>query len=342
MRIIILTTAILLIVMVLLGGSYTWWNAASPERTCASCHEISPSVTHWQYSAHRNMNCTECHGTALGNGLHSLKEKANMVFTHAGGNMDPEDIHMPEISVLAVMEECVRCHQAEHAKWLSGGHSATYERIFLDEQHNHMEAPYWDCFRCHGMYYDGSIYDLMDFPGSSEGEWRMKDTEKGSDPAIPCLSCHQIHSENLPLQVFDAAHGRSKGYGNPTVSWYIRNDRRHIRTDHLQPVRIFHEGRKIRVNDDPSNKLCLQCHSPDFSHTALSEDDRTPTGVHEGISCNGCHEPHSNSTRNACKTCHPGISDCKVDVMSLDLSDLSIDNPYNIHRITCTVCHPGY
>jgi hypothetical protein len=63
---------------------------------------------------------------------------------------------------------------------------------------------------------------------------------------------------------------------------------------------------------DPSTKLCMQCHAPNFKHQAGSEDDCTVTGVHRGISCIACHRPHSGETRESCVQCHPSLTDEQV------------------------------
>jgi len=48
-----------------MGGSYTVWNASGPDKTCNSCHEINPSYDTWAASAHRDVKCEFCHGTAM-------------------------------------------------------------------------------------------------------------------------------------------------------------------------------------------------------------------------------------------------------------------------------------
>ena len=65
-------------------------------------------------------------------------------------------------------------------------------------------------------------------------------------------------------------------------------------------------------------RLCVQCHSPNALHEAGSSDDRTPTGVHEGLSCTACHDVHSNDARKSCGKCHPAISNCKLDVTMMN------------------------
>jgi hypothetical protein len=323
--------------------AYTGWNVANPQRTCASCHEIVPSLELWQNSAHREITCSDCHGTALGNGLHSLKEKAGMVISHLRDTELQEGIHLNEKGVLEVMEACIKCHQDEYRSWMAGGHSATYADIFLNKDHNRMERLYPDCFRCHGMYYEGNIASLVE-PVSQQGPWHLKDPEKATQPVIPCLACHPIHLENEllghpgsmdePEAIFYEREER-----NPLTGLYIRSDKIHLRADHLRKPDIYREGETVLVSDDPVQRICMQCHAPNWAHEAGTEDDRTPTGVHEGISCRACHQGHSNDARNACKTCHPAVTSCGVDVMTMNTTYRDRESPNDIHSMKCTDCH---
>jgi len=138
---ILLSILLSFIGILLLFGGYSSWNSANPDKTCASCHEISPSVKEWQHSAHRHVNCTECHGTAFSNGIHSLKEKTNMILVHFGKERKHEDIRMTEKQVLEISGKCAKCHQSEYVKWKSGGHSANYGDIFMNGKHNMDSAP---------------------------------------------------------------------------------------------------------------------------------------------------------------------------------------------------------
>ena len=340
------TIIALLVVLVLVLGlftAYTGWNAARPERSCGSCHEIVPSLEIWQQSAHRDVNCADCHGTALENGFHSLKEKAGMFFTHIGGKVEASEVGMDEAAVLEVMEACIKCHRDEHKAWLAGGHSASYADIFLNEKHNSMERPYPDCFRCHGMYYDGSIKNLVE-PLSTEGPWTLIDQDKASQPVIPCLSCHPIHMENEPMahpESMDdpAAIHYERAERKALTGLYLRSDRMHLRADQLRKPDLFNGETPVLVSDDPVQRICIQCHAPNWAHQAGSEDDRTPVGVHEGISCRACHRGHSNDPRNACLTCHPALSSCGLDVRTMNTSYLDRESPHNIHSMACTDCH---
>ena len=316
-------------------GFYTYWNNADPRSTCASCHEITPSVSTWEHSAHRDVPCFDCHGTALGNGIHSLKEKANMLFTHFSSEKYHDEIRLSEAQVLEMQGRCAKCHQSEYARWASGGHATGYARIFLDSAHNAQERLYWDCFRCHGMYYEGNIYDLVT-PVSTEGPWSLLEPEKAGQAVMPCLACHQVHSPNEVLGTASAGEER-----NPSFGLYLRSDKMHLRADHLPRPDMFGDGRKLLVSTDPVQALCLQCHAPGAHRIAGSSDDRTPTGVHEGLSCRSCHEPHSNTAAASCLTCHPAISNCGLDVHAMNTSFRDPLSPNNIHFVACVDCHPA-
>jgi hypothetical protein len=343
-KIIVLT---IIILFVGFYGGYSSWNAATPEQTCAGCHEINPSFHTWKTSAHRDIKCVECHGTALSNGWHSLKEKGNMVLTHFTGNTRNSDIRLSEVQLMETMKNCISCHQMEYNKWLSGGHSANYSRIFLNEAHNRMEQPYWDCLRCHGMFYEGTVYDLLE-PVSTSGPWRLKDEKQAEFPVVPCFACHQMHTSNEPLGVQLAWEDRGDAFQQrkmnsarryPAASLFVRADNLHLRADQLPNPAIHYNGQLVKTSENPLQKLCIQCHAPNYKYISGSEDDRTPRGVHQGLSCMSCHEVHSNDASRSCITCHPAISNCGLDVTKMNTTFLDKASKNNIHFVSCEDCH---
>ncbi len=320
-------------------GFYTYWNHADPGKTCSSCHEITPSVVSMEHAAHRNIRCFDCHGTALGNGIHSLKEKANMVFTHFSGDQWNQDIQLTEEQVLATSDRCAECHQSEYTRWKASRHATTYADIFLNPVHNSIERVYWDCFRCHGMFYEGTLYDLIT-PVSLQGPWELKQADKAADPAIPCLACHEIHTENKPYQSLKYVQAISDiAVRNPPFGLYIRSDELFLRADNLPRPDMFYDNELIPLSDEPSQLLCVQCHAPGAFHSSGTNDDRTPRGVHEGLSCQSCHEPHSMNARNSCIGCHPAISNCGLDVHTMNTTYNNPGSPNNIHFVSCADCH---
>jgi hypothetical protein len=341
-RIILVVVPLALLVAVILFGSfYTYWNSASPENTCAQCHEIGKSVDMFARSPHRDLQCKDCHGTALSNGLHSLKEKGMMVVHHAG-NQFTEDIKLNEEQVLGIMNKCTGCHASEYADWLSGGHSAQYRHIFLNNKHNEAEQLNPDCLRCHGMFSDVPIQEVVE-PLSKSGPWKLKNAKKLDTPVIPCLACHQVHKAGGPRFSPDYFNPRNVFYlrhlYEEKVSFYSRVERTNIPVQELPRLHVTEGGRQIKIADDPVMGNCVQCHAPNSHHIAGTSDDRTPRGVHEGISCNTCHKPHSNDARLSCTQCHPSISNCKLDVTTMNTSYADPGSPHNIHWVACADCH---
>lgn len=321
-------------------GLYATWNGANPEITCARCHEVAPAHAEWLTSAHAGVRCIECHGTALSEGFHSLTEKSGMVVSHLKGKKRHEDIRLTEKQVLEISDRCITCHQSEYAGWLASGHAVNYREIYMDSAHNAMEKPYWDCLRCHGMFYDGNIHDLMHLEGDAS-EWKIKDKKQEARPTVPCLACHQIHAENPVSERYVSMTDSSPAsvMRHPKTALYVRADKMYLRSDYLTPVTMMDGEREVNMATDPNTLLCMQCHAPDYVHGAGTEDDRTPVGVHEGISCITCHKPHSGSTRESCKQCHPAMSNCGLDVEQMETTYKNRKSRNDIHKITCTSCH---
>ncbi len=334
-------TVVMILLVVACCGFYFYWNEASARSSCESCHEIENSSIMWARSGHRDLPCKECHGTALSSGLHSLQEKG-MMFVHHFTGTGPRQITLNERQVLELTENCRRCHGAEYARWISGGHSATYAAIFLNDKHNAGEQLNADCLRCHGMFFGGAIEDLVT-PVSTKGPWQLKVAGQSDLPAIPCLACHEVHREGSPAVragYDDPAKIFYYRRGSPSnVQWYDRYEKIHIRVEALPLLKPREGTRELKVSDDPRQQVCVQCHAPNAFHQAGTGDDRTPRGVHEGLSCLACHDGHSNDSRWSCVNCHPAISNCGLDVTKMNTTFAASGSPHNIHFVRCIDCH---
>lgn len=330
-----------LALLVIFSSFYSYWNSAPADKTCASCHEIRSAVHRLANSSHRNLTCKECHGTALSNGLHSLREKSMMIVNHVR-QVNTENIRMNETQTLDVMNNCKRCHSSEFAKWESGKHAATYSDIFLDSVHNRTEQLNFDCLRCHGMFYEGTIADLVE-PISTVGPWKLKNAAQNNRPTIPCSACHMIHTDgypvgNIPDSIKDSL---ASGYnaGRAGLGLFDRTEKVHFTAESLPQLKMYHGDSLLKVSDDLAMRNCVLCHSPNSWHEIGTSDDRTPRGVHAGLSCLACHDPHSNDAKNSCATCHPAISNCNLDVTKMNTTYSNPNSPNNIHFVSCTDCH---
>lgn len=305
-------------------GGLAYFHFGNPRTTCASCHEMTGVHSDWSASSHASVHCRLCHGGALTLDLHAVRSHVQRVVRHFAKEAEPVIRLKPE-HVLAVHASCASCHPQAFADWQSSKHATTYARIFLDRAHNAVEPPANDCFRCHGMFFPGDIANLV-APVKDERGWALTRTETAVQPAIPCLTCHQVHAPAATTQI---------------ASFYDRREATHVSAQ-LLPVPHVHRGdTPIRVSRDPRQRICQQCHAPNAAHALGTSDDRTPAGVHEGLSCRDCHWSHTNSAKASCAACHPADSHCGLDVEKMDTTFRSPESRHNIHTVSCADCHPN-
>ena len=219
--------------------------------------------------------------------------------------------------------------------------SATYAEIFLDKKHNRQQLLMDDCLRCHGMHFEGGIRELVT-PVDTRGPWRLWRPELASRPAIPCLTCHQMHREGPTLMrpaVKAVNASPAEEINRPSLALFDRRELMPVSVSRL-PLPKMHDGvRAVKISPDPRQALCYQCHAPLSTFEVGSGDDRTPIGVHAGLSCFACHLKHGQKTRTSCASCHPQLSNCGLDVETMDTTFRSTKSPHNVHFVKCTDCH---
>jgi RNase P subunit RPR2 len=265
----------------------------------------------------------------------------NRVWVHLKGEV-PEQIRVRFRDVPAIMERCRGCHQQEFAQWKSGPHATPYSAIFVDEKHNKKRLLMDDCLRCHGMHFDGSINDLVT-PVSTQGPWKLRKPELADRPVIPCLTCHEMHHKGDEMGL---KYRRTERTGvqqetiRPSLALLDRRAQQHIDLSGMA-IPLMREGQRlVKMSPDRRQALCYQCHAPLSSAQAGSGDDRTPMGVHEGLSCLACHQKHAQLTRASCSTCHPRLSNCGLDVEKMDTTFANLKSKHDIHWVKCIDCHP--
>ena len=302
---------------------------AGPE-FCASCHEIRPKVEEWKNSSHRNVECTSCHE-------YNMMKNARRAMLHVKDDV-PEQPHIGTKDIDALVDRCKTCHQQQYAEWKAGPHSATYARIFTNADHNKKRKLMDDCFRCHGMHFEGSMRDMVQ-PVDTKGPWKIAAKDMENKPAIPCMACHSIHHTGQPSMKPEQRDGRKQATMKSTVALFDRRSRSSVPAA-LLPIPMMFDGHPVKTSPDQRQGLCYQCHAPLAGNTVGSGDDRTPTGVHEGLSCFVCHQGHQQNTRASCSTCHPRLSNCGIDVEKMDTTFANTKSAHNIHTVKCADCHP--
>ncbi len=329
-----------LAVLLMIPAASFLYEAGGPD-ACARCHEMGAPVGEWRHSTHRGVPCSACHGDALTTNARFHLTNARRVVQHWRGEAGVR-AQLGPAEIRAMLPRCQKCHQQEFASWSNGPHAIAYRSIFLDEKHNASRHLMDDCLRCHGMHFDGGVRDLVE-PLSTKGPWRLRRAELLDDPAIPCMSCHSIHRrgalhEERRLEAKIAGPRQEKF--RPSLAFFDRRSMAPVDLALLPMPAMSDGGRPVKMSPDPRQALCYQCHAPLSTRQVFSGDDRTPVGVHEGISCLGCHDKHRQTTRASCSNCHPRLSNCGRDVEQMDTTFANRSSKHNIHTVKCADCHP--
>jgi hypothetical protein len=188
-------------------------------------------------------------------------------------------------------------------------------------------------------------------PQDTRGPWRLTKPELANEPSIPCQSCHWIHREGA-AQGKQSAHSRSSTPAiRDSLAFYDRREEMHFTAASLVLPPLYDGPRMLKVSPDPRQGLCYQCHAPrqpeaesiaaqsHWGPQAGSGDDRTPMGVHEGLSCFVCHGGHNEDARASCATCHPAMSHCGIAVEKMDTTFANAKSAHNVHWVKCVDCH---
>jgi hypothetical protein len=332
--------ALVVLGVVLLAGTSGYYGGVDG-RGCARCHEIKPMVESWAASSHRNVTCQDCHGSSFTADLRMHAKNLSRVWLHSRGE-SPEQIHIRHTDVAPLVARCAACHRQEQADWQSGPHGSTYAAIFTSREHNTNQQLMDDCLRCHGMHFEGGIRDLVT-PLDRKGPWTFVKPENASLSAVPCLACHSVHRKGEPLPPRNARAeitGPAQAIARPSLALYDRRALEHVGLDQLPMPQMREGDRLVKGSPDRRQALCYQCHAPRAGMQVFSGDDRTPVGVHEGLSCLACHQKHGQTTRASCAACHPRLSNCGLDVETMDTTFKSPQSPHDIHRVACLDCHP--
>lgn len=157
------------------------------------------------------------------------------------------------------------------------------------------------------MFFAGKVAQLVK-PLDTSGPWQLCNPEMADWPAIPCLACHEVHAEpysanNPDYSDPDVIAVRPK-HASTTNAFYTRLGSQYVAPNDLPPVTVTDHGKPVVVALDVRQRTCYQCHAPNALHELGTDDDRTPTGVHEGLSCLACHSPHGGTLAESCAGCH--------------------------------------
>ena len=334
--------AIPLVLLLLAIPAGSIYYSAAGGKACIRCHEIQPAYNSLMDSTHRNVECRECHGTIYTTDAGFHLNNVRQLWRHVRGQVPERLLLRQEDISRGLNARCGKCHQQEYAAWTAGPHHATYGRIFLDPGHNTNRIVSDYCLQCHGMYFEHGIRDLVQ-PIDTKGPWHFVPTSiRPDEPAIPCSACHAVHQHGLPMAMRLASEQATNAIAyRPSLSFYDRREQLHLPATVLPLPEMMDGTRPVTVAPDARQAVCYQCHAPDHTFQAGSGDDRTCVGVHEGLSCVACHTGHDQNARASCVLCHPRLSNCGLDVETMDTTFKTPTSKHNIHFVKCEDCHPS-
>lgn len=148
-----LTVIIVLYILFQIG-----YAATSGPYFCAKCHEVEKYVTSWQTSAHKDINCLECHQPRgeLGK-IHAKARGLNYVFQHYSG-----DYTIPTQAIV-YDQNCLICHLKDRKRY------PETVRLKNTSKVNHLETikQSQSCLDCHrAIGHDVDIYLTPDLKGA--------------------------------------------------------------------------------------------------------------------------------------------------------------------------------
>ncbi len=281
-------------------------------------------------TSHHELSCSDCPRQTLLDDFQRLQEELNLKLG-PGHDRVREKIKLVESDILLLQTRCRECHREQYDQWQRSGHALSYSRVFLDRRHNKLQQLNDGCLRCHGLFFDGTILDLVT-PVDTRGPWRLVDPKLSGRPTIPCMACHQIHPRQHTVVSRESTTSRliTEDTGKSPCGFYDRRERRFFTANQLPAPRIRGDQGELEVASDERMRVCYQCHAPTV----------TLRGVHAKLSCFDCHQDHSLSAHASCADCHPADSNCGLDVRRMDTTYNAKASSHDIHTVRCQDCHP--
>jgi hypothetical protein len=283
----------------------------------------------WTTSAHRNLDCKECHGSAFTTDLEMHRTNFRHLYYQVSGRI-PDRVRRTGRSIGSPPMRAQARGTA--GQFTAGGHSVGYGRILHSTKHNTRMLVMDDCLRCHGMFVDGNVTTVV-APIDTRGPWTLVQADWQDRPSIPawrvtrCTAPTRLRrSPTTPTR--GDPHQRSAA--TTTLAFYDR------RGGHVPLVvavpQMTTKGRAVKMSPDVRQAMCYQCHAPEATHEVGTADDRTAIGVHEGISACGATRPTPRRAR-PCANCHPSQSNC-TSTTRMDTT-LSIPSAYTTPLVSC-------
>lgn len=268
---VLVIVALVLVGAASLGGYKIYDYTENNPKFCASCHIMNTAYAKWAESAHKTVNCHDCHPLPY-------MERANLVVSFLIKRT--RTVPMRHGKVIVPYPICIRCHfqgPVAEARPIRG--TAGHKKHFFDEG--------VECTECHGT----RLHEFLPESGFCNRCHQDIKVHAKVMEGFDCLTCHDFLSRTASSLIPDRKVCLTCHQDlNPQVPFPTSLD---------APMQF-----NCNACHDPHEKIkptadrCLPCH-----------DQTRRFGLHKLTyhqDCTACHRPHvwKVTGRETCLGCH--------------------------------------
>ncbi|MFC1769793.1 cytochrome c3 family protein [Nitrospirota bacterium] len=304
MKLKILAAVIVLIGLVVAGTvGYGVFNYTQTNPNfCVSCHLMQDAFDAWDKSAHKDVNCHDCHHLAIPE-LNALM--VSFIFHR------PEEVPSRHGKVIVPWKYCIKCHWETKEGFEEAppiNRSSIHSKHYFTEQ--------FECSKCHGYL----LHEFVPEPRYCTECHGEKSVHGAGMEGFACLSCHSDESKDLRPQRANCL----TCHGTPDDTAAMLSEESGIpEGKNYRPTEEqIAAATKINISKDaPMQFDCYQCHKPheqvrpDWGNCIDCHRNVLKVGKHKlhiesmGMECSSCHKPHSWTVTKAqakqdCVACH--------------------------------------
>ncbi len=258
-------------------------------RFCTTCHLMDDAVSRFNLSAHKTIECHDCHYSSR---VSQAWQLYATIFRR------PTEV---EKHAAVPNRYCEDCHvRGDSARWRIIAATAGH-RIHLESRDSTLRG--LQCVTCHTR----SLHDFVSADSTCGLAGCHADTRiqlgKMASLEIYCATCHNFMAE-APRVAFDS------------LDRPLTPQTRQCLTCHEMRERLG----EMEVADDPHRGTCGDCHNPHTQTTSRQIDCASAAchagwrdvSFHRGVprpeDCTSCHLPHSWKVEGQnCTRCHQGV-----------------------------------
>lgn len=268
---VLVIVALVFVAAAALGGWKFYDYTENNPKFCASCHIMDPAYAKWAESAHKTVNCHDCHQLPY-------IERTKLVVSFLVKR--PKEVPMRHGKVIVPYPLCLRCHfQGPVAEARPIRATAGHKKHFFDEG--------VECTKCHGT----RLHEFLPESGFCNRCHKEIKVHAKVMEGFDCLTCHDFLSRTASSLIPDR---------KVCLACHQDIDPRALFPTSLDAPMQF----SCNTCHDPHEKIkptadqCLKCHN-----------QTKQFGLHKRTyhqDCKACHVRHvwKVTSREVCLTCH--------------------------------------